>query len=139
MSTPRTYEEALEEIAWLKRELGQMRDAERMNHLRNKWGLTGKEQLILDALITRNGATVSVQGIMDAMYNCAADEPECKIVNVYICKMRNKMGADMIGTTWGVGYFLTPKGLAACKEAVENPAPPRPSSVRVGRQEVMAA
>jgi two-component system cell cycle response regulator CtrA len=38
------------------------------------------------------------------------DEPEVKIIDVFICKLRKKLatagGADLIGTVWGRGYVL---------------------------------
>ena len=38
------------------------------------------------------------------------DEPEVKIIDVFICKLRKKLAqagaGDLIGTVWGRGYVL---------------------------------
>ena len=38
------------------------------------------------------------------------DEPEVKIIDVFICKLRKKLAnagaAELIGTVWGRGYVL---------------------------------
>jgi two-component system cell cycle response regulator CtrA len=49
------------------------------------------------------------------------DEPELKIIDVYICKLRKKLaaasgGKDYIETVWGRGYMLREPQL--CKVAV---------------------
>ena len=48
--------------------------------------------------------------ILNQMYG-GMDEPELKIIDVYICKLRKKLGEvsrgkDYIETVWGRGYML---------------------------------
>lgn len=72
-----------------------------------EWGLTKSEARVFSHLTTRDQATK--QSIMMAMYSDRIDvEPEIKIVDVFVCKMRKKLkpfGIEII-TLWGAGYAL---------------------------------
>lgn len=73
--------------------------------------LTGKEAAVLGHLLARDLGTK--RSIMAALYAVHADgdEPEIKIVDVFVCKLRKKVlpfGIE-IGTRWGEGYFLPPE------------------------------
>ena len=49
------------------------------------------------------------------------DEPEMKIVDVFVCHIRRKLkpfGIE-IGTRWGVGYFMTPANKAEARRQIE--------------------
>lgn len=70
--------------------------------------LTGKEYAILELLSLRKGVTLAKDVFMGHLYG-GRDEPELKIVDVFICKLRKKMnavGAHPIETVWGRGYVL---------------------------------
>lgn len=70
--------------------------------------LTGKEYAMLEMLALRKGLTCSKEQIMNRLYG-GRDEPELKIIDVFICKLRKKLrdaGADLIETVWGRGYVL---------------------------------
>ena len=72
--------------------------------------LTGKEFQILAFLASRPGFTLSKEMILNHLY-AGMDEPELKIVDVFICKLRKKLselsgGASFISTVWGRGYML---------------------------------
>jgi Response regulators consisting of a CheY-like receiver domain and a winged-helix DNA-binding domain len=72
--------------------------------------LTGKEYQILELLALRKGATMSKEMFLDRMYG-GMDEPEIKIVDVFVCKLRKKLakaGAhpDCVETVWGRGYVM---------------------------------
>jgi DNA-binding winged helix-turn-helix (wHTH) protein len=70
--------------------------------------LTGKEYAIIEILSLRKGLTLSKEVIMGHLYG-GRDEPELKIVDVFICKLRRKMNAlkaHPIETVWGRGYVL---------------------------------
>lgn len=72
--------------------------------------LTGQEYAILEFLMTRAGRCVTKDMILDHCYG-GIDEPEQKIVDVFICKLRKKLRdagapADLIGTVWGRGYLV---------------------------------
>jgi two-component system, cell cycle response regulator CtrA len=82
--------------------------------------LTTREFQLLELLALRQGSTITKEMILNRMYG-GMDEPELKIIDVYICKLRKKLaaasgGRDYIETVWGRGYMLREPQL--CKVAV---------------------
>lgn len=71
--------------------------------------LTGKEYAILELLLLRRGTALSKENFLDHLYG-GIDEPDSKIIDVFICKLRKKLqlaGAPhLIGTVWGRGYMI---------------------------------
>ncbi len=72
--------------------------------------LTGKEYQMLELLALRKGTTLSKEVILNNLYG-GMEEPEPKIIDVFICKLRKKLanasgGTDYIETVWGRGYML---------------------------------
>lgn len=71
--------------------------------------LTGKEYAILELLMIRRGTVLTKDAFLSHLYG-GMDEPEVKIIDVFICKLRKKLysaGAqDIIKTVWGQGYTL---------------------------------
>jgi two-component system, cell cycle response regulator CtrA len=72
--------------------------------------LTGKEYLMLELLSLRKGSTLSKEVLLNHLYG-EMDEPEHKIIDVFICKLRKKLasasnGKNFIHTVWGNGYVL---------------------------------
>ena len=72
--------------------------------------LTGKEFRIIEFLALRQGAILSKDAFLAHLYG-GMDEPEPKIIDVFMCKLRRKMelaGAKgvSIDTVWGQGYIL---------------------------------
>ncbi len=67
--------------------------------------LTGREWAVLDLLITRPGAIVSKDKIEEALY-AFGSEIESNTVEVYVSRLRKKIGKDRIKTARGVGYCL---------------------------------
>jgi len=72
--------------------------------------LTGKEYQMLELLALRKGTTLSKEVFLNNLYG-GMDEPELKIIDVFICKVRKKLanasgGKDYIETVWGRGYML---------------------------------
>ena len=71
--------------------------------------LTGKEYAILELLVLRKGMVLTKEAFLNHLYG-GMDEPEMKIIDVFICKLRKKLaqaGADnLIGTVWGRGYMI---------------------------------
>lgn len=70
--------------------------------------LTRKEYELLEALILRSGRTLSKDMILSLLYG-GIDEPNSKIIDVFVCKLRKKLsdalnGVSPIGTVYGVGY-----------------------------------
>jgi two-component system cell cycle response regulator CtrA len=71
--------------------------------------LTGKEYGILELLSLRKGTTLTKEMFLNHLYG-GMDEPEVKIIDVFICKLRKKIeqmtGENYIETVWGRGYVL---------------------------------
>ncbi len=72
--------------------------------------LTGKEYQMLELLSLRKGTTLTKEMFLNHLYG-GLDEPELKIIDVFICKLRKKLsnatgGENYIETVWGRGYVL---------------------------------
>jgi two-component system, cell cycle response regulator CtrA len=72
--------------------------------------LTGKEYAILELLALRKGSTLTKEMFLNQLYG-GMEEPEAKIIDVFICKLRKKLasasgGLNFIETVWGRGYAM---------------------------------
>lgn len=72
--------------------------------------LTGKEYQMLELLSLRKGTTLTKEMFLNHLYG-GMDKPELKIIDVFICKLRKKLGeatggSNYIETVWGRGYVL---------------------------------
>ncbi len=72
--------------------------------------LTGKEYGILELLSLRKGATLTKEMFLNHLYG-GMDDPQIKIIDVFVCKLRKKLSAatggdNYIETVWGCGYVL---------------------------------
>jgi two-component system cell cycle response regulator CtrA len=71
--------------------------------------LTGKEYQMLELLSLRKGTTLTKEMFLNHLYG-GMDEPELKIIDVFICKLRKKLeaanGERYVETIWGRGYVL---------------------------------
>ncbi|MGC0371692.1 MAG: hypothetical protein DGJ47_000391 [Rickettsiaceae bacterium] len=72
--------------------------------------LTNKEYAILELLAMRKGTVLTKEMFLNHLYN-SMDEPEIKIIDVFVCKLRKKLaeaagGTNYIETVWGRGYML---------------------------------
>ena len=73
--------------------------------------LTSKEYGIIELLSLRKGSTLTKEMFLNHLYG-GMDEPEVKIIDVFICKLRKKIekisgeGGGCIETVWGRGYVL---------------------------------
>ncbi len=91
--------------------------------------VTGKEYAILELLSLRKGTTLTKEMFLDHLYG-GMDEPELKIIDVFICKLRKKIsnasgGAHYIETVWGRGYVLKePESAANQADATDKGEPP---------------
>ena len=86
--------------------------------------LTGKEYAILELLSLRKGTTLTKEMFLNHLYG-GMDEPELKIIDVFVCKLRKKLGSatggeNYIETVWGRGYVL--RDPPAEPQASEEPA-----------------
>lgn len=72
--------------------------------------LTSKEYSILELLMLRKGTPIKKETFLSHLYG-GIDEPEVKIIDVFICKLRKKIqdscsGENYIETLWGRGYVI---------------------------------
>jgi two-component system cell cycle response regulator CtrA len=86
--------------------------------------LTGKEYGILELLALRKGTTLTKEMFLNHLYG-GMDEPEVKIIDVFICKLRKKIqdltgGDNYIETVWGRGYVLRDPNEEKKQKAVAN-------------------
>jgi two-component system cell cycle response regulator CtrA len=73
--------------------------------------LTGKEYQMLELLSLRKGTTLTKEMFLNHLYG-GMDEPELKIIDVFICKLRKKLseateGENFIETVWGRGVWTS--------------------------------
>ena len=72
--------------------------------------LTGKEYAVLELMAIRPGSAITKEMFLNAIYG-GMDEPDLKIIDVFVCKLRKKLadasgGKNYIETIWGRGYVL---------------------------------
>src|SRR6201993_4372217 len=72
--------------------------------------LTGKKYGVLELLSLRKGTTLTKEMFLNHLYG-GMDEPELKIIDGFVCKLRKKLaqatgGRHYIETVWGRGYVL---------------------------------
>ena len=87
--------------------------------------LTVKEYSILELMFLRKGAVLRKEVFLNHLYG-GLDEPEIKIIDVLICKLRKKLAKvdadNLIRTVWGQGYMLRePTPAAGAQRAPERP------------------
>jgi two-component system, cell cycle response regulator CtrA len=86
--------------------------------------LTSKEHQMLELLGLRQGKTVSKEQFLNHLYG-GIEEPEQKIIDVFICKLRKKLsrasgGKHYIETIWGRGYYYV--GMRSQRQSPERTA-----------------
>jgi two-component system, cell cycle response regulator CtrA len=79
--------------------------------------LTSKEYQILELLSLRKGTTLSKEMFLNHLYG-DMDEPDAKIIDIFICKLRKKLasasgGNEFIETLWSRGYNLSESTMVA--------------------------
>jgi two-component system cell cycle response regulator CtrA len=84
--------------------------------------LTGKEYQMFELLSLRKGTTLTKEMFLNHLYG-GMDEPELKIIDVFICKLRKKLaeatgGENYIETVWGRGYVLRDPIAAAAPKKI---------------------
>ena len=81
-----------------------IRPAERLVELDGETvDLTAREWSVLDSLLLRPGLLVSKARLEEALYEFGA-EIESNAVEVYVSRLRKKLGAERIVTVRGLGY-----------------------------------
>ena len=87
--------------------------------------LTAKEYAILELLSLRKGTTLTKEMFLNHLYG-GIDEPELKIIDVFVCKLRKKLttathGDNYIHTVWGRGYVLKDPEASAVSDGGDRP------------------
>lgn len=80
----------------------------------NSVWLTAMEAALLDLLLSHPNVIFSREMLLEGLYG-GRGEPDRKIVDIFICKLRKKLlhalgGVDIIETVWGRGYRYLPAG-----------------------------
>lgn len=108
-----------------------------------QFGLTAREAAVFSVLLAREMATKD--HLMAALYrDVGQDEPEIKIVDVFVCKLRAKLKrwSISIETHWGRGWYMTPAAKARARavidqarsgEAATSAPEPRAATLPAGR------
>jgi two-component system cell cycle response regulator CtrA len=93
--------------------------------------LTGKEYGILELLSLHKGTTITKEMFLNHLYG-GINEPELKIIDVFVCKLRKKLaqatgGNHYIETVWGRGHMLRdPEPSTEVRTAMATTAPRSP-------------
>jgi two-component system cell cycle response regulator CtrA len=97
--------------------------------------LTGKEYGMLELLSLRKGTTLTKEMFLNHLYS-GIDEPELKIIDVFVCKLRKKLsqatgGQHYIETVWGRGYVLRDPAITSGKTAADSKTRPVPTDYAI--------
>ena len=116
-----TREELVEEVAYLRSELGATTDHDR-DKLIAALRTTLAEARILSALYAARGRPVSNWRLAEAAPpgRMTADRNDVAAVKVWISRIRRKLGADAVLTIHGLGYALSPAGMAIVDAALND-------------------
>jgi two-component system cell cycle response regulator CtrA len=87
--------------------------------------LTSKEYGIFELIALRRGAILTKEMFLNHLYG-GIDEPDLKIIDVFICKLRKKLatatgGINYVETVWGRGYMLKEDGERLVNNASSKP------------------
>ncbi|MFN8993906.1 MAG: winged helix-turn-helix domain-containing protein [Pseudomonadota bacterium] len=73
--------------------------------LRQRYGLTSREAAVMDALNRASPRALGREQLLLTVWGHDSEVGD-KIVDVYITKLRAKLGRDVIRTVWGSGWVL---------------------------------
>ena len=94
-------------------------------------GLAEKEYGIIELLSLRKETILTKEMFLDHLYG-RMHEPELKIIDVFVCKLRKKIaeatgGHHYIETVWGRGYVLRDPAVTAAARAEQDRAVSMPN------------
>lgn len=98
--------------------------------------LTSKEYGILELLTLRKGSLLTKEMFLNHLYG-GIDEPDLKIIDVFVCKLRKKLaeaagGLNYIETVWGRGYILRENNDDEAESLISPQTKEKAASVNVG-------
>ena len=105
--------------------------------------LTRKEYRVLELMVLRKNTVQTKESFMNYLYG-GMDEPELKIIDIFVCKLRKKLaavGGPEIETIWGRGYVIhdcinAPSLTPEVADMIDNP-PVHVSKMTVKEYEAM--
>lgn len=101
-----------EQVAFLKSELGIVEDAFELNRIRSALGVRGWNEAKIILRLMKAKKHVATHDLLHELVSTRHRELSSKNVDVYVCRLRKRLGDDAIKTIWGVGFEITPVGLA---------------------------
>jgi DNA-binding response OmpR family regulator len=110
-------ERAIEERDFWKSEAEAATDDGVRSTLQTAFGLSRQEARLLEVLRKRPGIALK-EPLFFAAWSESQTDPTMKVLDIYICKLRQKIGADAIITHWGRGYELSGAMRARINEAL---------------------
>ena len=123
--TSRELTRALDRVAELEEEIRQLRanvfgGEIDVHRLRTTLKITDNQARILLGLYHAGGKTISAEKLMHARArtrrNYTASDYSMSLSNVYICKIRGRLGFDAIDCHRNAGYALSPEWVARIGE-----------------------
>ncbi len=106
--------ELREEIAYLRSELGLLRDQQIVDYLRAEYGMTRGAARLVEALSTTAGRWVNKYRLAEMM---GSDDESGRTIDVFVCSARTALGFDAIEREHGVGLRLGRPGVVAVENA----------------------
>lgn len=103
-----------EEVAYLKGELGLSIDTTLNNELRDRHNLSPSDARLLCVLSDAKGRVLSRVQLAEAI---GSESINADSLEVYVWRIRKRLGKEAIKTAWGQGYAIGPLGAKAVTEA----------------------
>jgi two-component system, cell cycle response regulator CtrA len=101
--------------------------------------LTARETAVLELLMLRKGMVITKGMLLNHLYD-GLDEPETKIIDLFVCKVRKRLEQVGLGkaieTVWGHGYIMRSSAMStpsACATAGDSPSQLDRQSVQIGQ------
>lgn len=110
-------DELREEIAYLKSELGLNMEMARIHAVQQQFSLTTNEARLLLALFDASPRGLNRIQAFESMEH-SSDEVLIKAVDVYVHRLRQKLGFEAIETIWGIGHTLSAATTTLIKEVL---------------------
>lgn len=108
-----------ERVDRLRHELGLMRSAEGEARLQSRYGISRQEARILRYMIGREDRVTTRDALMLDLYSDTLEEPEIRVLDVFVCRIRKRLPSGAIYSVRGQGWALTPDALATCKAVLQ--------------------
>jgi len=101
-----------EENTYLKRQLAMEVDQNQLIALRDKFGLTNTQAIVLSALVAAHGRTVEKAALVMLLEERGSKITDFEMIGVLVCHIRKAIGFESIKNVWGRGYRVSPEFLS---------------------------